>query len=92
MGTQISPVELENTLLNQPDGLISDIVVAGVHILDVGASVEKVPHAWIVLTDAGQSLGADKVFKRLDIWIKESLHEHKWMRGGFEVVNEVCHL
>ena len=52
-------------------------------------SDEKVPRAWVVLSDAGKKIGAEKVKEELEVWHKENLSKYKWLRGGIEVVKEV---
>ncbi|THH20611.1 hypothetical protein EW146_g812 [Bondarzewia mesenterica] len=86
-GTQVSPTEIEDTLLQHPEQLICDAAVAGVG--GTRLSDEKVPRAWIVLTDAGRRRGAQAVFQALDAWAKQRLSKHKWLRGGYQVVNEI---
>ena len=54
-------------------------------------SDEKVPRAWIVLTPAGKKRGVAAVVKELDEWHKKNLSKYKWLRGGIQVVDEVCH-
>ena len=87
-GVQVSPSELEIALMAQPDCLIEDIVVAGVS--GGRTSDEKVPRAWIVLNRAGKAKGAAATIKALEEWSQQNLTKHKWLRGGFEVVAEVC--
>ena len=87
---QVSPSEIEIALLEHPAHLISDVSVAGVS--GVRMSDEKVPRAWIVLSDAGKKRGADNVVRELDAWVKERLSKPKWVRGGFSVVDEVSYL
>ena len=84
---QVSPIEIENVLLSQPDKLISDATVAGVS--GGRTSDEKVPRAWVVLNEAGRKRGASEVVLVLEAWIKQSLSKYKWLRGGIEVVDEV---
>jgi len=86
-GVQVSPSELEIALLAQPDGLINDVVVAGVS--GGRTSDEKVPRAWVVLSRAGKKKGAAATIKVLEEWSQQSLTKQKWLRGGFEVVAEV---
>jgi len=74
----------------QPDGLIKDVAVAGVS--GGRTSDEKVPRAWIVLSQAGKRKGAAATVKVLEEWSRQSLTKQKWLRGGFEVVAEVCAL
>jgi hypothetical protein len=85
---EVSPVEIENTLLAHLDGLIIDATVAGVS--DGRTSGEKIPRAWIVLSEAGKRKGEAAVAKALDEWVKENLSRYKRLSGGIEVVNEVC--
>jgi hypothetical protein len=84
---QVSPVEIENTLLAQPDGLITDVTVAGV---SGGRTVdERIPRAWVVLSPAGAALGATEVVARLNAWVQEQLSRYKWLRGGIGIVEAV---
>lgn len=84
---QVSPVEIENALMDHPDKLIVDATVAGV---SGGRTVdEKVPRAWIVLSDAGHRKGEAAVIKALDAWSKKVLSKYKRLRGGIEIVDEV---
>ncbi|EEB98104.1 hypothetical protein MPER_02447 [Moniliophthora perniciosa FA553] len=87
-GIQVSPVEIEDVLLTQPDKLITDITVAGVQGHG-RTSDEKVPRAWIVLSEEGKKRGAPTVIKALEEWQQENLSKFKWLRGGIEVVKEV---
>ena len=103
-GAQVSPAEIEATLLDHPEKLIVDATVAGVSPpIPTSTSVlsqqqpsrgstltdEKVPRAWVILTPAGKRLGADEVVKRLDAWTRERLSKYKWLRGGIEVVEAI---
>ena len=86
-GVQVSPSELEVALMAQPEGLIEDVLVAGVS--GGRMSDEKVPRAWIVLSRAGKRKGAAATIKALEEWSQQNLTKQKWLRGGFEVVTEV---
>ena len=86
-GVQVSPSELEVALMAQPDGLIEDVAVAGVS--GGRTSDEKVPRAWVVLSQAGKRKGAAATVKALEEWSRQSLTKQKWLRGGFEIVIEV---
>ncbi|EKM52103.1 uncharacterized protein PHACADRAFT_262572 [Phanerochaete carnosa HHB-10118-sp] len=86
-GAQVSPSEIEEVLHAQPDGLIIDACVGGVS--GGRTSDEKVPRAWIVLSDKGKRRGADETIKVLETWTKENLSPYKRLRGGFEVVDEI---
>jgi len=86
-GAQVSPVEIENCLLEHPGKLISDVTVAGVS--GGRTSDEKVPRAWIVLSSAGKKRGASVVIKELKSWHQQNLSKYKWLRGGIEIVEEI---
>ncbi|KAG1758293.1 hypothetical protein EDD22DRAFT_972261 [Suillus occidentalis] len=86
-GMQVSPVEIENTILAQPDKLIVDVSVAGVS--GGRTSDERVPRAWIVLSPAGVALGEKVVAARLDAWVQERLSRYKWLRGGIGCVETI---
>lgn len=74
-------------LLANPKGLITDVTVAGVS--GGRTSDEKVPRAWIVLSKAGEEMGAEKVKAELETWHLSNLSKYKHLRGGIEVVKEV---
>jgi acyl-CoA synthetase (AMP-forming)/AMP-acid ligase II len=86
-GVQVSPVEIEDTLLAQPDKLIIDVSVAGVS--GGRTSDERVPRAWIVLSPAGVTLGEREVMIRLHAWVQEQLSRFKWLRGGIACVEKL---
>ena len=86
---QVSPMEIEAVLLAEPRNLITDTAVAGVSGGRI--SDEKVPRAWVVLSSAGRTLGADATIRELKAWHEDNLSKYKWLRGGIEVVQEVCH-
>ena len=74
-------------LLAHPKGLIIDVTVAGVS--GGRTSDEKVPRAWVVMSDAGKKMGAEDVKRELETWHQDNLSKYKWLRGGIEVVKEV---
>lgn len=86
-GVQVSPVEIEDTLLAQPDKLIIDVTVAGVS--GGRTSDEHVPRSWIVLSPAGVVLGEKEVMARLDAWVQGRLSRYKWLRGGIACVKTI---
>ena len=77
----------------QPDGLITDAAVAGVS--GGRTSDEKIPRAWVVLSQAGEKRGSAEIIKVLKEWTQRNLTKQKWLRGGIEIVVEVwnfiCH-
>ncbi|PIL22580.1 transporter [Ganoderma sinense ZZ0214-1] len=86
-GSQVSPTEIENAMLAYPDRLVSDVAVAGVS--GGRTSDEKVPRAWVVLSDEGRRLGEWAVVQSLHSWVEKTLSKYKWLRGGIEVVEEI---
>jgi hypothetical protein len=52
-------------------------------------SDEKVPRAWVVLSESGRKVGAEKVKEELVTWHQENLSRYKWLRGGIEIVKHV---
>ena len=92
-GRQVSPSQVEDVLLSEPQGLIEDIIVAGVMPGLSSDSVDDkgllIARGWIVLSDKGKKFGADVVVKELENWYKERLSNHKWLHGGIEIVDEV---
>ncbi len=86
-GAQVSPTEIENALLAYPERLIADVTVAGVS--GGRTKDEKVPRAWVVLTEEGRKKGERAVVEALHAWVQKNLSKFKWLRGGIEVVDEV---
>jgi len=86
-GMQVSPTEIENTLLAHPDKLITDVAVAGVS--GGRTSDERIPRAWVVLSPAGAALGEKEVVVQLVVWVQEQLSRYKWLRGGVEIVGAI---
>lgn len=84
---QVSPTEIEDTLMVQPDKLIEAASVGGVS--GGRTSDEKVPRAWVVLSEAGRRRGEREVIRVLDDWVKENLSKYKHLRGGIEIIDEV---
>jgi len=86
-GLQVAATEVEDTLLDHPEGLVRDACVAGV---DNGRGDGSLfVRAWIVLTAKGLETDEASVAKKLDEWIKTRLSKHKWLTGGIEVVDSV---
>ncbi|TFK91928.1 acetyl-CoA synthetase-like protein [Polyporus arcularius HHB13444] len=86
-GAQVSPTEIENALLAYPERLIADVTVAGVS--GGRTKDEKVPRAWVVLTEEGRKKGERAVVEALHAWVQKNLSKFKWLRGGIEVVDEI---
>lgn len=87
-GLQVAATEVEDTLLDHPEGLVRDACVAGV---DNGRGDGSLfVRAWIVLTARGQDQSEASIAKKLDEWVKSRLSKHKWLTGGIEVVDSVC--
>jgi len=101
-GAQVSPTEIEDFLLANPTRLIVDIAVVGVlppsppmtagQFKQKGERTrkdERVPRAWIVLGEEGKKVGEEGVIRELDEWVKKGLSRYKWVKGGFEVVDQI---
>ena len=43
-----------------------------------------------MLTPAGKKRGVGAVVKELDAWHQKNLSKYKWLRGGIQVVDQVC--
>ncbi|KAH8998400.1 hypothetical protein EDB92DRAFT_1164251 [Lactarius akahatsu] len=86
-GKQVSPTEIEDTILEHPSQLITDVAVAG--IKGTRLPDELVPRAWVVLSTLGKQQGAEAVFAALEEWTRSRLSKHKWLRGGLQIVDEI---
>ncbi|KAI9443382.1 acetyl-CoA synthetase-like protein [Lactarius indigo] len=86
-GKQVSPTEIEDTILEHPSQLINEVAVAG--IKGNRMSDELVPRAWVVLSALGKQKGAEAVFVALEEWTRSRLSKHKWLRGGLQIVDEI---
>ncbi|KAF2749964.1 4-coumarate-CoA ligase-like protein [Sporormia fimetaria CBS 119925] len=86
-GLQVAATEVEDTLLEHPEHLVDDACVSGV---DNGRGDGSLfVRAWVVLTAEGRELGEEKVAEKLDEWVQGRLSRHKWVTGGFEVVDSI---
>jgi len=86
-GTQVSPKEIEGVLMANPDKLIMDAAVAGVS--GGRTSDEKIPRAWVVLSESAKQKDAREVINVLKSWSEQSLSKYKWLRGGIEIIDEI---
>jgi len=89
-GSQVAPAEIETCILDMPGGLIDDVCVAGV--IPPKARLgkdEKLPRAWIVLSEKGKAAGEKAVTKQVDHWIKSHLSRYKALRGGMQFVDSI---
>lgn len=87
---QVAPSEIEALILAHPEDLVVDACVAGVS--GGRTSDEKVPRAWVVLSERGHNIGRREALRKLDEWTKKNLSKYKWLRGGITAVNEVGNL
>ena len=85
----MSPAEIEETLRDEPTGLLNDVTVAGVQSPGARTSDDQSPRAWIVLSDKGRRLGEARAKKEIEAWVKQSLSKYKWLRGGIRFVDQV---
>ncbi|ORX97008.1 4-coumarate-CoA ligase-like protein [Clohesyomyces aquaticus] len=86
-GLQVAATEVEDSLLEHPEGLVRDACVAGV---DNGRGDGSLfVRAWVVLSDEGRKRGDKAVAEMLDEWVKSRLSRHKWLTGGVEAVDSI---
>jgi hypothetical protein len=88
-GRQVSPTEIENVIREHPSQFVTDVAVAGVKGDRLADGLA--PRAWVVLSDTGKKQGVEVVLVALDKWVRSRLSKHKWLRGGFQVVDEASH-
>ncbi|KAK5100733.1 hypothetical protein LTR24_000879 [Lithohypha guttulata] len=86
-GLQVAATEVEDTLLNHPEKLVTDACVAGV---DNGRGDGSLfPRAWVVLSPEGKKQSEQSVFAKLNKHVGERLSKHKQLVGGIETVDVV---
>ena len=78
---------MEDALRAHPSGLFSDVCVAGVS--GGRTSEEMLPRAFIVLSDKGKNVGAEKTKAEMVEWVEKNLSRYKWLKGGVEVIDAV---
>ena len=86
-GLQVAATEVEDTLLDHPEKLVTDACVAGVDNLRGDGSL--FPRAWVVLSAEGKRQGIEAVIRKLNAHVAEKLSKHKHLAGGIEVVDTV---
>lgn len=86
-GLQVAATEVEDTLLNHPEKLVTDACVAGV---DNGRGDGSLfPRAWVVLSLEGKRQSEQTVVAKLNKHVGERLSKHKQLAGGIEMVDVV---
>ncbi|KAF9692434.1 hypothetical protein EKO04_009626 [Ascochyta lentis] len=86
-GLQVAATEVEDALLQHPEGLVRDACVAGV---DNGRGDGSLfVRAWVVVTEEGRRQGGEEVARKMDEWVQGRLSKHKWLTGGVEVVESI---
>lgn len=86
-GSQVSPTEIEDVMRAHPEGLIADVCVVGVS--GGRTSDEKLPRAFIVLSNKGKKVGAETTIRKMTEWVKKNLSRYKWLKGGAEIIDAV---
>ncbi|KAF9816914.1 hypothetical protein IEO21_03788 [Rhodonia placenta] len=86
-GAQVSPTEIESVLTAHPHKLVVDACVGGVS--GGRTSDERVPRAWVVLSDEGRKRGVAQALQELETWARKNLSSYKWLRGGIEAIHEI---
>lgn len=86
-GLQVAATEVEDTLLDHPEKLVTDACVAGI---DNGRGDGSLfPRAWVVLSEEGRRQGEAMVTKKLNEHVEKHLSKHKHLAGGIEMVDSV---
>lgn len=86
-GLQVAATEVEDVLLDHPEGLVCDACVAGV---DNGRGDGSLfVRAWVVLTAVGHDQSEQTVTRKLHEWIEDRLSKYKWLTGGIEFVDSI---
>ena len=81
-GFQVPPAELEGLLISHPK--INDVAVVGVYDKD---QATEVPRAYIVAAPGVQ--GGKKTEDDIVEWLKAKVANHKRLRGGVRLVDEI---
>ncbi|KAF2176564.1 4-coumarate-CoA ligase-like protein [Zopfia rhizophila CBS 207.26] len=86
-GLQVAATEVEDTLLDHPEGLVRDACVAGV---DNGRGDGSLfVRAWVVLSPEGKKQEEEMVVRKLNEHVEKQLSKHKWLTGGIEIVDSI---
>ncbi|KIW01602.1 uncharacterized protein PV09_07074 [Verruconis gallopava] len=86
-GLQVAATEVEDTLLEHPEKLVTDACVAGV---DNGRGDGSLfVRAWVVLSEEGKKQGEDVVTRKLNEHVETRLSKHKHLTGGIEFVDAI---
>ncbi|KIJ38473.1 hypothetical protein M422DRAFT_231207 [Sphaerobolus stellatus SS14] len=87
-GFQVPPAELEGILLTHP--LIVDAAVIGIWSDD---DATEYPRAYVVPRNGLKSLTfpseTDRLAREIEIWIRQKVARHKYLRGGVVLVDSV---
>jgi len=86
-GLQVAATEVEDTLLDHPEKLVTDACVAGV---DNGRGDGSLfVRAWVVASAEGRKQGEETVTRKLKEYVETRLSKHKHLTGGVEFVDSV---
>ncbi|KAF8321960.1 uncharacterized protein EI90DRAFT_2937578 [Cantharellus anzutake] len=89
-GSQVSPQEIEETILKHCREIVNDVCVIGVNPASRSAAAEElVPRAWVVPSLKGRAIGKEKCAQVIDSVVRERLSKIKWIVGGIEFISEV---
>ncbi|KAF2095909.1 4-coumarate-CoA ligase-like protein [Rhizodiscina lignyota] len=86
-GLQVAATEVEDTLLDHPEGFVRDACVAGI---DNGRGDGSLfVRAWVVLSAEGKKQPDEAVARKLKEHVESRLSRHKWLTGGIEIVDAI---
>lgn len=83
-GMQVIPSELEGKLIDHPD--IEDAGVVGMWVDDMAT---ELPVGFVVLSRQAQSQDAKAVISGIQSWLNPKIANHKRLRGGIHVLNQI---
>ncbi|KAJ5097944.1 hypothetical protein N7532_004945 [Penicillium argentinense] len=83
-GLQVIPSELEGKLVDHPD--IADAGVVGMWVDEMAT---ELPVAFVVLSRQAKSREAKDVINGIHAWLNPKVANHKRLRGGIHVLNQI---
>ncbi|KAF3385240.1 putative 4-coumarate--CoA ligase 2 [Penicillium rolfsii] len=83
-GLQVIPSELEGKLIDHPD--VEDAGVVG---LWVDKEATELPSAFIVLSPQAKDRDLKTVINGIHSWLNPKIANHKRLRGGIRVINQI---
>ncbi|KAK5791772.1 hypothetical protein VI817_007081 [Penicillium citrinum] len=83
-GLQVIPSELEGKLIDHPD--IEDAGVVGMWVDEMAT---ELPVAFVVLSSEARERKSSSVLKEIHTWLNPKIANHKRLRGGIHVIDQI---